>query len=103
MVAESIKANVDRIIGSNLPYSIALDVATTKGMKSSYLGVIITYINEDLELKNFAFDVIELCERHTGANLKKETVESLSKLGLDIEKASSIVTDGATNMSAAFK
>jgi len=103
MVVDSVKFNVDSIIRANLPFSIALDVATTKGMKSSYLGIIITYIAEDLELKNFAFDVVELRERHTGENLKAATIDSLAKFGLDIEKVSAIVTDGASNMSTAFK
>jgi len=103
LTEESIKVNVELIINSNLPYSVALDIATTKGMKSSYLGIILTYSADNLEVKNFALDVIELRERHTGQNLKKEVCDSLQKWNLKLEDASAIVTDGASNMSKAFK
>ena len=103
IVADSIKSNVNAIIADNLPFTVALDIATTKGMKSSYLGLIISYVDKTLELKDFAFEDIELKDRHTGENLKNITIQALAKFGLSIEKASAIVTDGASNMLAAFK
>jgi len=103
IVEESIKSKVETIIKSKLPYSIALDIATTKGMRKSYLGIIITYMDNNLEVKDFALDVIELLERHTGQHLKKEVCDSLAKWNLTLENASAIITDGASNMSAAFK
>ena len=99
----SIKLNVDKIISAELPFSIAVDIPTTKGMKNSYYGVIISYMNEELENMDFALDVIELKERHTGENLKKALTDSLAKWGLKIEDASAIVTDGASNMAKAFR
>lgn len=100
---KSIELNVETILKNNLPFSIAVDIATTKGMKHSYLGVVVYYLNEQLEIKNFAFDVIELYERHTGQYLKQVLTDALATQNLSLENASAIVTDGASNMSKAFK
>lgn len=103
IATNSIKRNVDAITKAKLPFSVSLDIATTKGMKNSYCGVIVSYITEELDIKSFAFDVIALKEKHTGGYLKNAVGESLSKLGLLMEDASAIVTDGASNMAKAFK
>lgn len=103
IVTQSIELNVQAIVDSNLSFSVALDVATTKEMRNSYFGVIITYINANLEIKNFAVDVIELLDRHTGENLKREVLESLAKWNLNLKNASAIVTGEASNMAKAFE
>jgi len=103
IVTDSILSHVDVIHFQKLPYSVSVDIATTKGMKSSYLAVMITYMTKELAVKTFAFDLVELKGRHTAVNLKRCMSESLSAMNLSIEQASTIITDGASNMSAAFK
>lgn len=100
---ESVLQETKQIINENLSFSVALDIATAKGMKKSYVGIVITYVNSELELRNFALDVIELLERHTGTVVKQAVCDFLKEHGLKLEDASAIVTDGASNMSNAFK
>jgi len=72
-------------------------------MKDSYLGVIVSYADEKLNIKSFALDVIELKERHTGLYIKSELCKSLAKWNLNFDDVSAIVTDGAANMAKAFR
>lgn len=57
---ETIQANIDTVRANNLPFSIALDIATTKEMKHNYLGIIVFYLNSDLKTQCFALDMFAL-------------------------------------------
>lgn len=100
---QSIKVNVDFILANNCPFSVALDTATTKGMKYSYLGLIIFYVDAEGLMRNFALDVIALHGAHTGQMLRRVTEEALTKWNLSLDDAVAIITDGASNMGTAFR
>jgi len=99
----SIKLNVDFILENNRPFSLALDTATTKGMKYSYLGLVIFYVDSEGSMRNFVLDLIDLHGAHTGQMLRRITEEALEKWNLSLNDAVAVITDGASNMGAAFK
>lgn len=100
---DTIARNIDQIVDNHRPFSIALDIATTKGMRQAFLGIVIFYVDADMMLKRFALDMIELTERHTGDYLNEVVKQALEEWDLHIENIAGLVTDGAANMKKAFK
>lgn len=99
----SVQVNVASIIQNKYGFSIALDVATTKGMKQSFLGITVFYMDEKYDSVRFALDVVSLRGSHTGAMIQEVTEETLRGCGLNLKDAAAIVTDGASNMIKAFE
>jgi hypothetical protein len=103
LMLDTIGCHIDQISSNKLPFSIALDIATTKGMRQSFLGIVVLYIDVDLILQRFALDLIELTERHTAQYVYEVVEDALNEWDLCIKNVSGVVTDGGANMKAAFK
>uniref|UniRef100_A0A915EH57 Uncharacterized protein n=1 Tax=Ditylenchus dipsaci TaxID=166011 RepID=A0A915EH57_9BILA len=57
----------ERVRKSPAKISISADIATTKGMRRSYLGVAVHFFcDESKSLRVAALDMVEMEERHTG-------------------------------------
>lgn len=95
LMLDTIGCHIDQISSNQLPYSITLDIATTKGMRQAFLGIVVFYIDTDMTLQRFALDLISLTERHTADYLYEVVKESLKEWDLRIEDVSGLVTDGA--------
>jgi hypothetical protein len=103
LMLDTIGYHIDQISSNQLPFSIALDIATTKGMRQSFLGIVVFYIDTDLTLQRFALDLIELTERHTAQYVYEVVEDALNEWDLCIENVPGVVTDAGANMKAAFK
>lgn len=103
MLDKSIKHVVDAYLTEDSCFSLSLDIATTRGMKNSYLGLIVTFFDQNDRLRRMALDLHRLKGRHDAAAIKKEAEEALKRWKLSFENVVVTVTDGARSMKAAFK
>ena len=101
--------------------SITLDIWTDKGLKHSYMGILsknifcdrlensyllgftLHFCDVDANLQRIFLGLKEIKGSHTGNLIRRETEKTLSEFGLSMEKLFKVVTDGASNMSKAFK
>lgn len=88
---------INKLINSD-GFTISVNIATTKGMRDSYLGINVHFWNK--EIKTYALYMKELEERHTAANIRQVTENCLQ--GINLSKILKVVSDGARNMTAAF-
>uniref|UniRef100_A0A915E8D3 Transposase n=1 Tax=Ditylenchus dipsaci TaxID=166011 RepID=A0A915E8D3_9BILA len=94
-VYESVQASSGMI-------SISADIATTKGLRQSFLGIAVHYWCDDCNtFKVAGLDLVEIEGRHSAYNIAKLLDESLKKAGLN-NSPLRFVTDGASNMKAAI-
>lgn len=83
--------------------SLALDIATTRGMKSAYLGVVVSFFDDADQFRRIALDLRKMSGNHVAKSIKLETEDVLKRWKLNFDNIVGIVTDGARNMKAAFK
>ena len=84
-------------------FSIALDIASTRGTKNSYLGIVASFFDHHDHLRRVALDLRNLTSRHNARSIRTETKDALRKLGLSFDNIVVTVTDGARNMKAVFR
>ena len=68
----------------------------------SYLSVTLHYINNKWELKCFLHETGEMVEQHTAINLANYLEEVLDRWNLPVTQISAVVTDNASNITAAI-
>uniref|UniRef100_A0A915D116 Transposase n=1 Tax=Ditylenchus dipsaci TaxID=166011 RepID=A0A915D116_9BILA len=79
---------------------ISADIATTKGLRQSFLGIAVHYWCGDCStFKVAGLDLVEMEGRHSAHNIAKLLDGSLKKAGLN-NSPLRFVTDGASNMKA---
>lgn len=83
-------------------FSLAADIATTKGMRDSFLGITVHFWDHNEGIKCYALNMATMSERHTAVNIRRVMLEHISNLRLGETKTFRIITDGARNMTAAF-
>lgn len=103
LLDKSIERNVDNYLTEDSSFSLALDIATTRGMKNSYLGLIATFFDHNDQLRRIALDLRRLSGKHDAEAIKKEAEDALNYWKLSFENVVCTVTDGARAMKAAFK
>lgn len=81
--------------------SISADIATTKGMRSSYIAIIAHYISDGI-LYCVGLDLMEMSEKHCGLYIKKLVEQVLDNYNFNERKVFRYVSDSAANMKAAF-
>lgn len=92
MLDKSIGRVVDNYLTEDSSFSLALDIATTRGMKNSYLGLVAIFFDHTDQLRRIALDLRRLSGKHDAEAIKKE-----------VENVVCTVTDGAHAMKAVFK
>ena len=79
---------------------------TTDGWSSqannSYVSITLHYINNEWDMKCFLLETGEIVEEHTAINLANYLEEGLARWNLSIAQISVIVTDNASNITAAI-
>lgn len=83
-------------------FSVAADIATTKGMRDSFLGITVHFWDAEKGVKCYALHMATMSERHTALNIRRVMLEHITNLRLPETKTFRVITDGARNMTAAF-
>ena len=81
-------------------YAITCDGWSSRA-NHSYLSVTLHYINNEWELKYFLIETGEMVEQHTAINLANY-LEVLGHWNLPVTQISAVVTDNASNITAAI-
>jgi hypothetical protein len=85
------------------PFSISTDIATTKGMTQSFLGICAHFHDKDTRsLRCVGVALVPSRDSHTAKYIGGKLYDALSTLKLSEEKVFRVVTDSALNMKAAF-
>lgn len=95
---DSVCLKIRKIFASDSMISMSTDIATTKGMRLSYLGVVV----HSWRQKSIALDIKELHNRHNADYISSMMAEILADFNVSGRKVFRIVTDSASNMKAAF-
>lgn len=103
LLDKGIKRIVDTYLTEDSSFSLSLDVASTRGIKNSYLGLIITFFDHNDQLQRIALDLRKLVGKHDAVTIKKEAENALQTWSLNFDNVVLTVTDGARSMTAAFK
>ena len=82
-------------------FAVTCDGWTSRA-NHSYLSVTLYYINNKWELKCFLLETGEMVEQHTAINLANYLEEALARWNLPITQISAVVTDNASNITAAI-
>jgi len=91
------------LLSSKYKCSFGVDIATTKGMMLSFLGISAhVWSANGKRIHVFGLDLVELQERHSAAYVHKTFTETLKKFGLNEAKTLRVVTDCGRNMINAF-
>lgn len=100
---KSITRISERYLTGKQSFSLSLDIATTRGMKNSYLGLVVTFFDDADRLQRFALDLRKLTGKHDATSIINETEKALQNWNLSFDNVIITVTDGAANMKAAFR
>ena len=82
-------------------YAVTCDGWSSRA-NHSYLSVTLHYINNEWELKHFLLEIGEMVEQHTAINLANYLEEVLDRWNLPVTQISAVVTDNASNITAAI-
>lgn len=94
---------LDDILSSPFQCSLTIDIATTRSMRQSYLGITCTYINKDAELITAAINLSILEGRHTGLEIRSLLQRRLSEYGIPTSKIMLFNTDNDSAMASALR
>lgn len=102
---QNLVQRVDNAIKSTeFPISLSIDMATTKGMLRSFMGVCAHFFSKARGgIATVALDITEMTIDHTAQNISNELNRILEKHSIDLDKIFRIITDSAYNMKAAFR
>lgn len=100
---KSIKQIVDSYLTDDACFSLSLDIATIRGMKNAYLGLVVTFFDHNYQLHRMALDLRKIIGKHDAVAIKKEAEDALKVWNLSFENVVLTITDGARSMTAAFK
>lgn len=81
--------------------SLTIDIWSDSSQSHSYLGTTIHFVRDSKLLSGFLG--LRLITQKTGRRIKAEVEDQLGEFGLSIENVFKIITDGASNMKAAFQ
>jgi len=98
-IAQEMKTKLNNYIKASVhPFSIMIDETTTLSTKS--VLVIFIRIQVDDDVCNFFYDLVELCDGSTGAEIAKAVLRSFDALGEEILRSRLIgfASDGASVM-----
>ena len=82
-------------------YAVTCDGWSSRA-NHSYISVTLHYINNEWELKCFLLEAGEMVEQHTAINLANYLEEVLARWNLPVAHISAVVTDNASNITAAI-
>ena len=82
-------------------YAVTCDGWSSRAIHS-YLSVTLHYITNEWELKYFLLETGEMVEQHTAINLANYLEEILDHWSLPVTQISAVVTDNASNITAAI-
>lgn len=85
------------------PFSVSLDIATTKSMAASFLGVTVHYLDNYFNNICFALAIEQLEGSHNNKLIRQVTSDVLSKYDTELDKVEAFVTDSGANMLKAFR
>jgi hypothetical protein len=100
---KSLRNVADKYLNGNQLFSLSVDIATTRGMKNAYLGIVASFFDQTDQFRRIALDLCKLSSKHEAAVIKLEVEQVLEQFNLDFSNVAVVVTDGAANMKAAFK
>ena len=111
--AEKLSYEIDSILDGFLsskmshlksqPFAISFDIATTKSMAASFLGMTVHFLDKYFNNNVFALAIEQLGGRHTNELIRDSASDVLEKYGFNLDDVSAFVTDGAGNMKKAFR
>lgn len=85
------------------PFAVSLDIATTKSMAASFLGITVHYLDKHFNNICFALAIKQLECSHDNKLIRQVTSDVLSKYGIEFNEVEAFVTDNGGNMLAAFR
>jgi len=85
------------------PFALSLDIATTKSMASSFLGIMVHSLDKHLKNCCFALAIEQLEGSHSNQLIRQVTSKVLDKYGMKIDQVAAFVTDNGGNMLKAFR
>ena len=87
-----------RLICDNL--ALTTDIWTSRTTQA-YVTITAHYITEEWKIQSYVLCTCEMAERHTSINIATRTEEAAEMWNIDGKHVSAVVTDNASNMSAA--
>lgn len=85
------------------PFSLSLDISTTKSMAASFLGITVQCLNKNFKNVCFALAIEQLEGSHTHELIRSVTETVLSKYGIGLDQVTAFVTDSGANILKAFR
>lgn len=98
---EEMKKKIINFLNKSGNISLTTDIATTKGMTGSYLGII-AHVWEKNRIFSIAIDLISMNEKHTAQNIRAIVDAVIADFKIESNKIFRIITDSGANVKAAF-
>jgi hypothetical protein len=67
---KSLRNVADKYLNGNQSFSLSVDIATIRGMKNAYLGIVASFFDQTDQFRRIALDLCKLSGKHEAAVIK---------------------------------